>query len=373
MLCQYRGIGLFTLSVHYLLTIDNIDALDRRIQLAAIQVVDTLGAVAVDGAQLLDARNVLQGHADDTYTGTTVFQQIGTIGQDAGGTVIYGDNSLGDRSYCDMIYEGVELTAQELGLRTMQLSPQSTEEGIRYLELMTHQMEAAQDSVRRLFIVTSPVYDDYLRTNSNRLSRNPNADLLYLETRTPLPGKGSTLYLPYYGAMFEAGAMMPALGASVMLIGANRREQAVVEAIQGFTDGWNADMTTVIGKKKKHLNTTYLDETGEGGYIIADTTAMRMIHQWVADSIYDIVPVCGGAFNTFWRMNEIEFDRLFIVGIDNEYHARNSHLSVVKHIDRAMSLCTEQYKTEVFAELTEQKLKEIHETALRREEGGSEK
>ena len=287
--------------------------------------------------------------------------------------MIYGDNSLGDRSYCDIIYEGVELTAQELGLRTMQLSPQSTEEGIRYLELMIHQMEAAQDSVRRLFIVTSPVYDDYLRTNSNRLSRNPNADLLYLETRTPLPGKGSTLYLPYYGAMFEAGAMMPALGASVMLIGANRREQAVVEAIQGFTDGWNADMTTVIGEKKKHLNTTYLDETGEGGYIIADTTAMRMIHQWVADGIYDIVPVCGGAFNTFWRMNEIEFDRLFIVGIDNEYHARNSHLSVVKHIDRAMSLCTEQYKTEVFAELTEQKLKEIHETALRREEGGSEK
>jgi basic membrane protein A len=44
-------------------------------------------------------------------------------------TVIYGDNSLGDRSYCDMIYEGVERTAQELGLRTMQLSPQSTEEG----------------------------------------------------------------------------------------------------------------------------------------------------------------------------------------------------------------------------------------------------
>ena len=236
--------------MHYLLTIDNIDALDRRIQLAAIQVVDTLDAVAVDGAQLLDARNVLQGHADGTCTGTAVLQQIGTVGQDAGGTVIYGDNSLGDRSYCDMIYEGVELTAQELGLRTMQLSPQSTEERIRYLELMTHQMEAAQDSVRRLFIVTSPVYDDYLRTNSNRLSRNPNADLLYLETRTPLPGKGSTLYLPYYGAMFEAGAMMPALGASVMLIGANRREQAVVEAIQGFTDGWNADMNTVIGKKR---------------------------------------------------------------------------------------------------------------------------
>ena len=315
-------------------------------------------------------------------------------------TVIYGDNSLGDRSYCDMIYEGVERTAQELGLRTMQLSPQSTEEGIQYLELMMRQMETAQDSVRRLFIVTSPVYDEYLRTNSNRLSQNPNADLLYLETRTPLPGKGSTLYLPYYGAMFEAGAILPALGPRVMLIGANRREQAVVDAIQGFTDGWNADLTSITGKVKKYLGITYLDETGDGGYSVADTTAMRMMHQWINDDIYDIVPICGGAFNTFWRMNEIELGQLFIVGVDNEYHARNSHLSVVKHIDRAMNLCIRQwlsgegipkhqslglasgyteviytykdypspYVAEVFEQLTDEKLKEIHETALRKEE-----
>ena len=316
-------------------------------------------------------------------------------------TVIYGDNMLGDRSYCDMIYEGVERTAQELGLRTMPLSPQSTEEGLQYLELMMRQMEAAKDSVRRLFIVTSPVYDEYLRKNSNRLAQNPYADLLYFETKTPLPGKGSTLYMPYYGAMFEAGAMMPALGPRVMLIGANRREQAVVDAIQGFTDGWDADMTSVINKRvKKYLSTTYLDETGEGGYVVADTTALRMIHQWIDDDIYDIVPICGGAFNTFWRMNEIELGDLFIVGIDHEYHARRSSLSVVKHIDQAMDRCIrqwlsnegmpkhqslglesgftevtrtymsypDQYRAEVLEELNEEKLKEIHETALRKEE-----
>lgn len=316
-------------------------------------------------------------------------------------TVIYGDNSLGDRSYCDMIYEGVERTAQELGLRTMQLSPQSTEEGLQYLELMMRQMEAATDTVRRLFIVTSPVYDEYLRKNSNRLEANPCADLLYLETRTPLPGKGSTLYLPYYGAMFEAGAMMPALGPRVMVIGSNRREEAVVEAIQGFTDGFNADLTSVTDKRvRKYLGTTYLDETGDGGYDVADTTAMRMIHQWIADDIYDIVPICGGAFNTFWRMNEVELGELFIVGIDKEHHARRSCLSVVKHIDRAVDRCIrqwlssegmpkhqslglasgytevirtyisypDQYWAETFEELNEEKLKEIHETALRKEE-----
>lgn len=316
-------------------------------------------------------------------------------------TVIYGDNSLGDRSYCDMIYEAVERTALELGLRTMQLSPQSTEEGLQYLELMFRQMEAAKDTVRRLFIVTSPVYDEYLRNNSNRLAKNAHADLLYLETKTPLPGKGSTLYLPYYGAMFEAGAMMPALSSRVVLIGANRREQAVADAIEGFTDGWNADMTSVTGRTKKYLDVVYLDETGDGGYSVADTTALRMIHQWKADGIFDIVPICGGAFNTFCRMNEIEWNELSIVGVDNEYHVPHSRLSVIKRIDRAVNLCIRQwysgggmpehqslglasgytevihtykdypfpYDYEVLGQLTDERLKEIHETALRKEEG----
>jgi basic membrane lipoprotein Med (substrate-binding protein (PBP1-ABC) superfamily) len=185
-----------------------------------------------------------------------------------------------------------------------------------------------------------------------------------------------------------------------MLIGANRREQAVADAIQGFTDGFNSDMTSVTGKKEKYLGTTYLDETGDDGYSVADTTAMRMMHQWLADDIFDIVPVCGGAFNTFWRMNEIEFGEMYIIGIDKEYHARNSLLSVVKHIDQAVSRCIRQwlsgdgmpkhqslglvsgytevihtyknyltpYDVEIMEQLTEEKLKEIHEMALGKEE-----
>ena len=66
-------------------------------------------------------------------------------------TVVYDANALGDRSYNDLVYEGVERAAGELGLRTMQLSPQSKEEGERYLELIF--METVRDTVRRLFIV----------------------------------------------------------------------------------------------------------------------------------------------------------------------------------------------------------------------------
>ena len=66
-------------------------------------------------------------------------------------TVIYGPNSLGDRSYCDKISMGVEAAAKKYGVRTLQLSPESEEQGLAYLEMMFQQMENATDSVRRLF------------------------------------------------------------------------------------------------------------------------------------------------------------------------------------------------------------------------------
>ena len=87
------------------------------------------------------------------------------------------------------------------------------------------------------------------------------------------------------------------------------------------------------------------------------------------------------------------------MGIDKEYRTPRSRLSVVKHIDRAVDRCIrqwlfsegmpkhqslglasgytevvrpymdypEQYMAEVYEQLTEEKLKEIHETALRKE------
>ena len=119
-------------------------------------------------------------------------------------TVIYDPNAVGDGNYNDLIYQSVEQAAKEHGLRTMHLSPSSRTEGLAYLETLFQQMSAAQDTVRRLFIVAAASYDDYLRRNNNRLAANPYTDLLYLETSEPLDGKGSTLYLPYYDRIRHA-------------------------------------------------------------------------------------------------------------------------------------------------------------------------
>ena len=70
-------------------------------------------------------------------------------------------------------------------------------------------MAIAKDDVRRLAIIAGSSYDAKLRRSNWLLEKNTNTDLLYLETDTPLDGKGSTLFLPYYGAMYKAGAVSP--------------------------------------------------------------------------------------------------------------------------------------------------------------------
>ena len=261
-------------------------------------------------------------------------------------TVIYDANALGDRSYNDLIYEGVERTAQEMGLRTMQQSPQTYEDGLQYLELMFRQMETAKDTVRRLFIVTSPGYDDFIRKNNKRLEANPYADLLYLETRTPLEGKGSTLFLTYYGAMYEGGRIEAAAEeTNTLLIGANRQTPAITDAMQGLNDGFEAGLRLLTDKQaaKNHLSQTYLDETGSSGFTIADTTALRLLAQWNNDGFNILVPICGGASNTFTRLISSAIRSFNIVGIDFYYDIYFSPYSIVKHIDRAVAQSIRQW------------------------------
>ena len=264
-------------------------------------------------------------------------------------TVIYDAEALGDHSYNDLIYEGVERTALALGLRTMQLSPRTYEEGLQYLELLFRQMETASDSVRRLLIVTSPGYDDFIRKNNRRLEANPNADLLYLETRTPLEGKGSTLFITYYGAMYEGGRIEAAAErTNTLLVGANRQTPAITEALQGYRDGFEAGLQLLTERqaRQNRLSTTYLDETGAGGFSVADTTALRLLRQWSNDRITSIIPVCGGASNTFARLINSTLEDVMIAGIDIYYDNYFSSYSIVKHIDRAVAGSIEQWLTD---------------------------
>lgn len=254
-------------------------------------------------------------------------------------TVIYGPNGLGDRSYNDLIYKGVEAAAKQYGVRTLQLAPESYEQGLAYLEQMFRQMESATDTVRRLFITPSPAFEAYIRANNRRLEKNPYADLLYLETTTPLEGKGSTLYIDYYGAMYMGGCMGQYVNnGTVALLLANPYTQSVVEAADGFRAGFN-DTQAVI-KETHNLRERYLSNEPGGGFTIADSTALRIYREEKKASIYNVtfVPICGGAMHAFFRVLRSMSSAHNYVGVDGDMtdDANCCAYSILKHIDKVM-------------------------------------
>lgn len=258
--------------------------------------------------------------------------------------VVYAPNGLGDRGYNDLIYYGVERAARKMGLRTMQMSPRTVNEGLEYLQLLFQTMTDPEDTIHRLVIVASTSYDDYLRNNCSRLESNPHADLLYLETKTPLSGKGSTFYMPYYGAMYEAGAIAPAEDADVLLVGANPKAPTIASAVEGFADGYRHSPVKVNGATEKKLVTVWLSDDASGGFAVADTTVLRLMKdiEWTEDNRHLIVPVCGGSSAVFQRFSEM-LDIYNFVGVDITETSSHCNFSVVKHVDRAIELCIGQW------------------------------
>ena len=263
-------------------------------------------------------------------------------------TVVYSPDALGDKSYNDLIYSSVEDISNRNGLRSLHLSPATREEGLAYLEDIFRQTETAGDTIRRLLIVASSDYDSWLRQNNKRLEGNPRADLLYFETSRPLDGKGSTLFMPYYGAMYEAGAVAPHFQPKALLIGANPEDEVVGEAMQGFRDGFATDW--VATSQKKSLTTMYIGQHAGEGYSITDTLALNMMREYGEQSedllgkSSAIIPVCGGASAVFLRLSAI-LNQFIVMGIDVMNTAANCQYSVVKRIDTVVETSIRQWLT----------------------------
>ena len=263
-------------------------------------------------------------------------------------TVVYSPDALGDKSYNDLIYSSVEDISNRNGLRSLHLSPATREEGLAYLEDIFRQTETAGDTIRRLLIVASSDYDSWLRQNNKRLEGNPRADLLYFETSRPLDGKGSTLFMPYYGAMYEAGAVAPHFQPKALLIGANPEDEVVGEAMQGFRDGFATDW--VATSQKKILTTMYIGQHAGEGYSITDTLALKMMREYGEQSedllgkSSAIIPVCGGASAVFLRLSAI-LNQFIVMGIDVMNTAANCQYSVVKRIDTVVETSIRQWLT----------------------------
>ena len=87
--------------------------------------------------------------------------------------VIHNVEGVGDQSYNDLIYQGVEDAALQHGLRTLQLSPKTQREGLSYLEELFQQMSAASDTIRRLWSCLRRIHPQEQQPSGEQPSLQP--------------------------------------------------------------------------------------------------------------------------------------------------------------------------------------------------------
>jgi len=243
-------------------------------------------------------------------------------------SVLYDPGALGDMTYNDLLYEGVERAAFEAGIRTDQYSPRNKEEGLTYLARLFDQMSNPADTTRHLLIVAGLSYDAFVRANNRRLEANPRAELLYFETKKPLEGKGASIHVSMYGVMYMTGVTS---SGQVLIVAANPYD--VAESVAGFQAGFGGT-----------LFMEYLSDQPGSGYAIRDEDALHMMYSidWDPYRSRSIVPLCGGAGAVFRRLAEDD-DRFYYVGVDQVIRSMACYYTAVKHTDRAVEHCIRQW------------------------------
>jgi basic membrane lipoprotein Med (substrate-binding protein (PBP1-ABC) superfamily) len=247
-------------------------------------------------------------------------------------SVIYDPGALGDMTYNDLLYEGVERAAFKAGIRTDQYSPRNKEEGLTWLSNIFDQMSDPADTTRRLLIIAGSSYEEYVRANNRRLEVNSRADILYFDTEQLLEGKGSSIHLRYYGAMYMAGVVTKKLFAhEALVIAANPYD--VAEPLAGYQAGFDGT-----------LYLEYISDQPGKGFSIGDEEALHIMYRQEWDGIKRpvIVPLCGGAGSVFRRL--AENDGFFkFMGVDKVILSTQCDFAAVKHTDNAVELCIQQW------------------------------
>lgn len=249
--------------------------------------------------------------------------------------VVYPIDGLGDRSYVDNIYRGVEKAALEHGLKVQHLMPYTYEEGAAYIE--NFMKSDVEEPNRRLYIITDPSFEELVMRLAPQFAESDKRQLLFLETRKEIPHT-HTLYLPFYGVNFAAGRLAQQMTDvnRVAIFQANDQLAILKEATQGFSDGFAAG-------EGQSLNTYIMDE-GFLGFAMADKLYQEAYR---INDLFDLVlPLCGGSAQGLFRYNrEYPSTSFYTVGIDNDMSIYSDRVpfSCVKHMDRIIQRCVEQW------------------------------
>lgn len=242
-------------------------------------------------------------------------------------TAIHSPNGLGDRGYNDNLYKGIRESQLTHGFHLQSYSPLNMNEAE---QLMINWMKDSIVTGTRMLVLGSSDFEPLLRKHADQLPSPEHGEIVLLESRaTDMPAY--TLYLPIYGACYQAGciAMLFPYAHTSAVVCANRTEGPIADGLRGFKEGFT-------DSNGLQLDTYYLADD-DIGYTMADSL-YRLCH--TLEQNYGFVfPICGGSNQGLIRFTREHPYTFYTAGmdVDQSDYSPKITFSVVKHIDRAIS------------------------------------
>lgn len=256
---------------------------------------------------------------------------------------VFSFNGIIDNSPASKIYSGLVRITDSLGISFKAYFPLSVEEGAM---MITDLAKSNVKGKKRLIIATEPEFESYVieAADNNMITDSDSTKVLLFDTYTS-HSKLYTAHIPTYGVMYKAGYLTTKMR-DVTNIGvyvANEEYTYINEARKGYIDAFdNSD---------KFIRVINMSEGLDNG-------AFAMNHR---DKAYDylapdcaflyqlIVPVCGSTIMGFIRYNRDYPGSFYTVGMldDMSIYTNSVPFSCVRHLDKVISYCVEEWNNEM--------------------------
>lgn len=248
-------------------------------------------------------------------------------------SVIYAPNGLGDRGYNDNIYKGVLQGRILHNFRLENYLPNSIEQAEEYMK------EWLNDGAgeKRLLIIASPDYEGFVKSYSGQIPDDGDNRVVLLESRIN-DSPFYTVYLPLYGAAYQAGVAttnLPGADKSLVLC-ANPFVESINDATSGFIEGYS-----LYGGQQ--CDVLYLSDKHNEGFAVAGHV-YRMCYDLEREYGF-VFPLIGGSSQGLLRFTR-EYPKSFYTAsmdVDQSEYSNRVTYSVLKHTDRAILKILEQW------------------------------
>lgn len=259
----------------------------------------------------------------------------GTSGQqEMESTIVafYPPEGLGDMTFVDGVYRGVESAVNEHGLLLYFYVPDDLETGCEQLRQIICNRNFP---TKMLILVLGAQYEEVVRECSDSIAANENLDVALIETRSIIPNV-STVYISLYGALYEASHLVATMDdvQRTAIVNALPGLAATTDAVEGFLDG---------PMEEDDVETLYLSDSFDG-FNMADSL-YRLSYE--LDTKYDlVVPLCGGSMLGLLRYNrEFPTTSFYTIGMDADMSIYSSRVpfSCVKRGGDVAKRCIEQW------------------------------